>query len=122
MQKIFVTGFVGREVEEKFTANGKKLRTFPIGINVTKGGEKLTIWYKVNCWGDQCAGILPHIKKGSCVTVVGDLNAPSTYQNKKGDIAIDMSISAQSVSFTPFSKPKEEKKEDPAVFEFGDMS
>ena len=122
MQKIFITGFVGRDPEEKFTSTGKKLTNFPIGIKVNKGGEKITIWYKVNCWGEQCISILPHIKKGNCVTVIGDLSPPTTYQNKKGDISIDMSISAQSISFVPSSKPREEKKEDPSIFELGDTS
>lgn len=122
MQKIFVTGFVGRAPEEKFTSNGKKVTSFPLGVNVTKAGEKLTVWYKVNCWGDYCSTILPHIKKGSCVTVVGDLNLPTTYQNKAGDIAIDMSIVAQSISFSPSSKPREEKKDDPSIVEWGGAS
>ena len=122
MQKLFITGFAGRDPEERFTSGGKKIVSFPVGVNTMKGGEKLTIWYKVNCWDDQCRGITPHIKKGSCVTVVGDLNPPTTYQNKAGDIAIDMSISAQSIAFAPSSKPREEKKEDPAAFDFGDMS
>ncbi len=120
MQKIFVTGFVGRDPEERFTASGKKLTTFPMGINVVKGGEKLTIWYKVNCWAETCSSVLPHIKKGNCITVIGDLNPPTTYQNKKGDIVIDMSISCQSISFFPSPKREEEKKENPEVFDFGD--
>jgi len=122
MQKIFITGFVGRAPEEKFTAGGKKITVFPVGINVKKGGEILTLWYKINCWEETCASILSYIKKGSCVTIVGDLNAPTTYQNKKGDIAIDMSITCQSISFSPSSKNKENKKEDPAVFDFGHTS
>lgn len=120
MQKIFITGFVGRIPEEKFTAGGKKVTTFPLAINVKKGGEKLTLWYKVNCWEGICTSILSHIQKGNCVTVVGDLNPPTTYQNKQGDIAIDMSITCQSISFSPSYKSQEDKKEDPAVFDFGD--
>ena len=126
MQKLFIIGFAGRDPEERFTSNGKKVTSFPVGINTRKGGEKLTIWYKVNCWGEQCASILPHVKKGSCVVVTGDLSPPTTYQSKTGDIKIDMSISAHSISFAPSSQPKEEKeeKEDTAVvssssFSFG---
>lgn len=119
MQKIFITGFVGRAPEEKCTVEGKKVTTFPLAINVMKGGKKFTLWYKVKCWGEICASILPHIKKGNCVTVVGDLNPPTTYQNKQGDIAIDMSITCQSISFSPSSKNQEDKKEDPAIFDFG---
>lgn len=119
MQKIFVTGFVGRDPEEKFTASGKKVTAFSIGINAKKGGEKLTIWYTVNCWGDSCCAVLPYVKKGNGLTVVGDLNPPTTYQNKAGDISIDMSITCQSIHFSPSSQPKEEKEgSDP--FDFGE--
>jgi len=121
MQKIIVMGFVGRDPEEKYTSNGTKLTTFPLGINYTKGGEKLTVWYKINCWVDQCSNILPYIKKGKCITVMGELSPPTTYQNKKGDIAVDMSIKCQSIDFIPMPKEKapQETKEDPAVFDFG---
>lgn len=117
MQKITVMGFVGRDPEEKFTSNNKKLVTFPLGINTSKNGEKLTIWYRINCWEGQCTKLLPYIKKGSCVIVMGDLSTPTTYQNKNGDISIDMSISAFSLSFGPSNK-KEENKENEVEAEF----
>lgn len=119
MQKIFVMGFVGRDPEERCTAGGKKVTTFPIGINFNKGGEKMTVWYRVNCWASTAAAILPFIKKGKPVTVVGDLNPPTTYQSKNGDIKIDMTITCDSISFIPIPKTPEEKKEDDAVFDFG---
>jgi single-stranded DNA-binding protein len=112
-----MTGFVGREPEERFTNNGKKVNSFPLAINFMKNGEKVTIWYKVLCWNNMGENILPHLKKGSCITVFGDLNPPSTYQNKKGDIAIDMSVNAQSISFLPTLKTEKEEKKDPSVFE-----
>ena len=119
MQKIFVMGFVGRDVEERFTSGGKKVNSFPVGINFNKGGEKITVWYRINCWEEVASKILPYIKKGSLVTVVGDLNPPTTYQSKNGDIKIDMTITCDSISFVPSPKPKEDKKKDESVFDFG---
>ncbi len=120
MQKIFLIGFVGRDPEERFTQGGKKVTSFPLGINFTKGGEKLTVWYRINCWDGSGGPILSHIKKGSCVTVVGELSPPTTYQSKNGDIRIDMAVNCNSISFTPSTKPKEEKREDDeATFDFG---
>lgn len=122
MQKIFLVGFVGRDPEERFTPTEKKVTSFPIGINMVKGGEKVTIWYKIACWNGQCSNIMPHIKKGSYLIICGDLNVPTTYQNKKGDISIDLSVSAHSISFVSSPKQeKEEQKEDhPSVFEWGE--
>jgi len=122
MKKIFLTGFVGRDPEERFTSNNVKVTSFPLCINHTQGGEKISIWFKISCWKDSCGHILPHVKKGSCVTVVGDFNPPSTYQNKKGETAIDMSVKALSIDFSP-SHAKEKKEDasvsDPAIFDFG---
>ncbi len=117
---MFLTGFVGRDPEERFTTTNKKVTSFPVGINTSKGGEKLTIWYKITCWGSTSSNILPHIKKGSCVTVIGDLNPPTTYQNKRGDIAIDMTLTANSISFAVHPKQKEERENDDAIVDFGD--
>jgi len=125
MQKMFILGFVGRDPEERFTSSGKKVTSFPVAVSVMKNKEKMTVWYKVNCWDERFSGIIPHIKKGSVVVVMGELSAPTTYQNKNGDIAIDLSINASSIDFCPISKPenKEEQKsfKDPSVFDFGEV-
>lgn len=125
MQKMFLIGFVGRDPEERFTAAGKKVNSFPLAVSVVKNKEKTTIWYKINCWDDKFAGIMPHIKKGNGLAIVGELNAPTTYQNKNGDISIDLSINVNSIDFLPMPKPdnKEEVKENrnDAMFDFGDM-
>lgn len=120
MQKIFLIGYVGRDPEERVTAGGKKVSSFPLGISFSKGGEKITVWYRINCWDGSYYPILSHIKKGNCVTVIGDLSPPTTYQDKNGDIKIDMTVTCHSVSFTPNSKPKEERHErDESIVDFG---
>lgn len=119
MQKIFLVGFLGRDPEERFTSGNKKVTSFPLAVSVYKGGENITIWYKIACWEETGAALLPHLKKGSCVIVTGDLLPPSTYQNKKGDIAIDMSVAANSIAFGPVPKSEKKEEEDPSVFSFG---
>ena len=123
MQKIFLVGHLGRDPETRFTSTDKKVTSFPLAISVFKGGEKLTVWYKISCWENTGAALLPHLKKGSCVIVTGDLLPPSTYQNKKGDIAIDMSVAANSIAFGPSNKSEKKKEdEDESVFSFGSAS
>lgn len=121
MQKIMVMGYVGRDPEERCTSGGRKVTSFPIGINFNKGGEKITVWYRVSCWAPVAFAVLPYIKKGKLITVVGDLQPPTTYQSKDGDIKIDMTISCDSISFIPLPKSPEEKKEDQSVFDFGEF-
>lgn len=123
MQKVFLVGYLGRDPEERFTSTHKKVTSFPLAISVYKSGEKLTVWYKISCWEETGAAILPYLKKGSCVIVTGDLLPPTTYQNKKGEIAIDMKVAANSLAFGPSSNSENKKEEsDDAVFSFGSAS
>lgn len=111
MQKIIVMGFVGSEVEERFTADGKRIRTFPLGINVYKKGEKFTVWYRINCWEGIGLNVLPFLRKGLVITVIGDINPPTTYQTQKGDIKIHMPITCNSISLVPLPEQKKWGKE-----------
>ncbi len=122
MQKLFLIGFMGKDPEIRFTSKDIKVITFPLAISIFKGGEKITVWYKINCWRETASNIIPHLKKGYCVTVVGDLLIPTTYQNKKGETSIDLTVNASSVSFTPFNKSDPKKtNEDEAIFNLEDI-
>lgn len=111
MQKMIVTGFVGGDPDEKVTASGKKITSFSIGVNTKKGDEKFTCWYKINCWEDKFSRVLPYIKKGSMLTVMGNFNIPTSYTNKLGHDKIDLSISCESIDFIPMPKPVEDASE-----------
>lgn len=131
MQKITIIGFVGRDPEERVTAGGRKLKTFPVAVNIKKSGETVTQWYKINCWESISSAVISYVKKGSLIVVMGDLNPISTYQNKKGDIVVDMSITCNSISFLPSTKyidkaneqtstaPAAAKKEESSTFDWG---
>lgn len=119
MQKIFIIGFVGRDPEERVTAGGKKVVSFPVCVNCKKQGEELRVWYKISSWEGQNSNIISHVKKGSCVVVIGDLSPPTTYQSKKGDISVDLSVNAQSIAFGPSSKKEKEEGPDIVSFEGG---
>ena len=119
MQKIIAMGYVGRDPEERYTSGGRKVTSFPLGVNFNKGEEKITVWYGVSCWAPVEFAVLPYIKKGNLITVVGDLQPPTTYQSKDGDIKIDMTIRCNSISFVPLPKRPEEIKEDQSECDFG---
>ncbi len=123
MQKIILMGFVGRNPEERFTSKGIKVTSFPVAVNTYKDKEKKTTWYKILCWDNHCAPMLALLKTGNCISIIGELQPPNTYQNKKGDIAVEMTVYANSISFLPSLKKEEEKKEaeNPSVFEVDDL-
>jgi len=113
MQKLILVGFVGADPIERYTSDQKKTYFFSLGVKVNIKKESHTIWYKIYCWGSQWDNVIPHIKKGSYLNVIGDLKVPKIYKNKEGEHAIDLSVSANSISFLT-----KEKKEStgPSVF------
>lgn len=121
MQKVILMGFVGKDPEEKFTSQGTKLTTFSLAVNSKENKEEVTQWYNINCWEETHASILFFIKKGSLITVIGDLKNPRVYQKKDGSHSVDMSVNCHSISFLPSKKSETEKKqENESIFDFGE--
>lgn len=110
MQKIILTGRVGKDPEEKFINSNRKLVTFSLAVSVTK---EFTQWYSITIWNNRIdffIQMLPYIKKGSMITVIGDLNIPTIYTNKNQEQIINMSVNPFSISFVN-SNSSHEKKE-----------
>ena len=108
MQKITLIGHLGKDVEERVTAKGMKLTTFSLAVTLTK--DK-TVWYDCLIWPDRLEGfkgILPYLKKGSKVCVMGDLDVPSTYQGRDGETKVNMRMQPYSISFVGVKEKKEE--------------
>lgn len=104
MHKLMITGRVGRDPEEKIIQGEKILWDFPIAVGITKSKEKVTVWYSVKCWNGTASIIMEYIKKGTLITVIGDLSAPRTFQKENGEIVVNQEIKCDSISFLPISK------------------
>lgn len=112
MQKIILMGFVGKDPEKKTLDSGKVVRIFPLGVKVYQSQENLTVWYNINFWEDRCASILHSVKKGQCLTIIGNLKPVKAFTTKNGDLSVDLTVYGESISFNPNSKPKSEKEEE----------
>jgi len=117
MQKITIMGFVGKDPYEKMLPSGKKVTSFTMAVSTKKGSEQETSWYDIKCWGNSFENILTYIKKGKMLVIAGSLNPPSTYAGTDGKTKVSLSISCDSITFTPTQKPFEEKSAN-AGFEF----
>lgn len=99
MQKVTLIGNLGRDPEEKTTSNGKKFISISLGVNSSKNE---TTWYQCNIWEDRLplfSGMLPHLKKGSRVLVMGDLSQMSTYEAKDGTTKVSCKVNPFSITF-----------------------
>ncbi|MCB1113208.1 MAG: single-stranded DNA-binding protein [Chlamydiia bacterium] len=103
MHYIQIAGHLGKDPETRYTQDGKKVTSFSVAINKRKKGEDITLWYRVTIWGDQFDKMLPYMKKGSAVMVVGDLDT-GIYTDKEGRPQVSREITAWNISFSPFGK------------------
>jgi len=104
MNTITIIGNIGNDIAPRFTASGQKVTSFNVATRSRKGGEEITIWYKVTIWGDRFDKMLPHLKKGSYIVVVGELGKPEIWQDKEGKNQIRLEITVNSLHFMPGNK------------------
>lgn len=102
---VEIAGFLGADPEERFTATGKRVVSFRVGVKVRQNGkEEVTVWWRVSIWGDRFDKMLPYLKKGSAVIVVGDMSKPELYVDREGKTQIALNLQAEMIKFSPFGR------------------
>lgn len=110
MNFIQIAGRVGRDPETRFTPDGKKVISFSVATSRKRKGQEETVWYRVTIWGDQFDNMMPYIKKGSALMVMGDLEA-RLYTDKEGKTQVSLEITARVIHFLPSGSGKSDKEE-----------
>jgi single-strand DNA-binding protein len=111
MNVIQIAGHLGADPVTRFTATGQKVTTFTVAVNGRKGGNEVTTWYRVTIWGDRFDKMLPYLKKGSAVIVVGELQKPEIWVDKEGRQQISLEVNAEIIRFSPFGKPERQDQQ-----------
>lgn len=106
---VEVAGFLGADAEERFTATGKRVVSLRVAAKTRANGKDETIWWRINIWGDRFDKMLPYLKKGSSVIVIGEMNKPETYVAKDGTTQVSMSMTADIIKFSPFGRPERDQ-------------
>tara|TARA_R110000772_G_scaffold89304_2_gene185129 strand:+ start:15451 stop:15834 length:384 start_codon:yes stop_codon:yes gene_type:complete len=73
MLQVTIAGRLGRDAEHKTTQSGTDLCSFPVAADVGFGDKKQTYWVDVTRWGKGAQGLAGILRKGSAVTVCGEL-------------------------------------------------
>lgn len=114
MQKVTLIGNLGKDPEERATANGNKVTTFSLAVSVKKD---VTVWYQINIWEDKMPlfeGILPHLRKGSKVCIIGDLGAPQAFINKSQEPSVKLHVMPLSINFVGLMSQENKVEKTPA--------
>jgi single-strand DNA-binding protein len=93
MLHIIIAGNLGRDAAHKSTQAGKDFCSFPVAATVGWGDKKQTFWVDVTKWGEGSKGLANLLRKGSKVTVIGELSTREhegkTYlQCRASDVAL----------------------------------
>lgn len=71
--QTIIVGALGKDVELRYTPDGKPVASFNVAVNDYVKGEKKTAWFRVSMWGKQGEICNEYLKKGSRVMVEGRL-------------------------------------------------
>ena len=124
MQKLIITGRLGREPEMRFTPAGQQVTNFSVATDrryTTAEGEKkiVTTWFNCEVWGKLAEVCNQYLHKGNQVGIIGRLKDPRVYQAQDGTWkASTLEVVAESVEFlTPKGANGAEEPEAEAVAE-----
>lgn len=116
MNFVEIAGNLGADPEERFTPSGKRVIGLRVATKVRQGGKDETIWWKVTIWGDRFDKMLPYLKKGSPIIVIGEMMKPETYVDKEGKTQVSLTITAEIIRFNPFGSGKAKEGEEGRQF------
>ena len=98
MINVSITGFVGSDPQVRTvqTTNGdKQVASFSVAVNRTNGGgQKQTIWVRVNCWNKLADVAADFVHKGSMVQVTTEWLRPSAWIDQSGNPQASLDIDA----------------------------
>jgi single-stranded DNA-binding protein len=110
MTEVIIQGFLGRDAAVRETEKGGKFLSFTVCSNDFVAGKQKEQWF--DCiWFDHNDKMVEYLKKGSCVNVVGTLDA-DIEKGDDGKSYIRRRVTVHFVTFASSSKAKEEVQQE----------
>ena len=103
MNKVIMTGALGKDPEARFTASGLAVTNFSIAVNSGYGDKKRTDWFDVTCFNKMAETMGNCLNKGSKVLVSGRIQIDKW--DKDGQKYSKPVVIAEQIEFLD-SKPK----------------
>ena len=96
MKQITIAGRLGKDAELRSTQGGTQVCRFSVATDSKRGGEKVTTWFDVSIFGKRGEALCSHLRKGTVVCVVGDIDA-RTYE-KNGETRMALGVVASEIT------------------------
>ena len=103
--KIVAVGRLGKDVELRYSPDGKAVASFSVAVDDGFGENKKTIWLRVSVWEKQAETCNQYLHKGSIVLVEGRLTpdpktgGPRIFKRQDGTEGASFEVSASTVRF-----------------------
>ena len=95
---VSVVGFVGSDPQVRTvqTSNGEQqVASFSVAVSRKNGGgQKQTLWVRVNCWGNLSNVAQQYVRKGSLVQVTTEWLRPSAWIDQSGTAQASVDLDA----------------------------
>lgn len=93
MKTLVIAGAIGKDAILRRTQDGDPVLGFSVGVDDGYGQNKSTIWFDCSVFGKRGQSLEPHLKKGTRVTVAGELgtrehNGKTYLTCRANDVAI----------------------------------
>lgn len=116
MNKVYVSGFIGKEVSIRQSGD-MPIARFSLGVKrkFAKDGEQDTDWINIVCFSKLATFAEKYLTKGSGVEIVGHIST-GKYTNKDGQTVYTTDVIADEIEFGKGKvdgKKAEPKKEEP---------
>jgi len=99
INNLVFTGNCGGDMEVRYTKAGKAVGSVNVAMTQGWGESKKTTWVKCTVWGDRADSLAPYLKKGTPVTMQGELEI-DVWQNKEGVDQTSIGCRVNSVAFS----------------------
>lgn len=105
MNKVILTGNVGKAIEAKETANGNVYANFALGVEGYKGA---TDWIYVTAWGKVAQALTQYTNVGDKLTVEGSVTV-NAYTDANGNKVMRQNITVRSFDRIALGKASREQ-------------
>ncbi|XWX02962.1 single-stranded DNA-binding protein [Aggregatilineales bacterium SYSU G02658] len=101
-EQTIIVGNVGRDPETRQLPSGDSVTSFTVAVSrawrdrSTNEQKESTNWYSVSLWGNRFDGVLPYIRKGKQVMIIGTVSA-RPYKDRDGNPKASLELKADTI-------------------------
>lgn len=106
MNQVNLFGRLGKDVELKYTANGKAVASISLATSEKRKDKEITEWHKIIVWDKLAENCNQYLSKGSQALITGKIQTRS-YNDKNNIKRYTTEIIASNVQFI-FAQPPQQ--------------